>query len=92
MQVYYHDITYNCPKCGKQESIYQAWGNVTTFHYVDTVDVWGNADMTEISEAEFRKSDRDGFYCAGCFEFITYDLLGEFQTKPELFNWEKTEE
>jgi hypothetical protein len=86
--MYYTNIKYHCPKCGEGQDIYQAWGNVTTFHYVDTIDEWGNADMTEIAEAEFRKSDRDGFYCATCFAFITYDLNDEIKNKPELFIWE----
>jgi hypothetical protein len=51
----------------------------------------GIAAMTEIAEAEFRKSDRDGFYCATCLAFITYDLYDELKNNPELFTWEQHE-
>jgi len=89
--MYLTNIKYNCPQCGDGQPIYQAWRKVITFHYVDTIDEDGFAEMTEIAEAEFRKSHRDGFYCASCFSFITNDLNSYMRDEPELFTWEEHE-
>ncbi len=89
--MYYENIKYNCPKCGNNQDIYRAWRNVTTFHYVDTPDEDGIADLTEIAEADFVTGHLNGFWCATCFAFITYDLNDEIKNKPELFTWEEHE-
>jgi hypothetical protein len=86
--MYYTNIKFNCPRCGDGQPIYEAWGNVTTFHYVDTIDEDGIIDMTDIAEAEFRKSDRDGCYCATCFSYITDDLNNYMKENPDLITWE----
>jgi hypothetical protein len=83
------NIKFLCPLCKTYQPIYQIWGNVTTFHQVDTIDDDGFAEMTEISEAEFRKSELDGFVCSKCFQFITYDLNNYIKEFPKLFTMEK---